>query len=218
MPVPDRAGSPGSLDGPLHDATTARLGLRAPVAEDAGVLHERVMTDPRTWELDAALRPGAAVEVAEQLRTQVERWRRHGLGSWVVRELAGPGAGAPVGIGGCSLPTDRAWNLAFRLRPAVWGRGYGVELAVAALTAAHRVRPDLPVTAVAVEANAPSRRVLERSGLVEVARAPDPRGLSPSPVCLHADRPLPQELVQALLAWRPRRPPVVPDGAAPGAG
>ena len=218
MPLTAGQDRPELLRGALHDATSARLSLRAPVVDDTAVLHEHAFADPRTWRLDAALRPGSVDDTARMVRVQVERWRACGLGSWVLRELDGGGAGEPVGIGGCSLPTERAWNLALRLRPAVWGRGYGREVAAAAIAAAHRVRPDLPVTAVAVAANEPSRRAVERAGLTEVRRCPDPRGLSASPVVLYADRSLAEDLVRALLEWRPRRPPVEPDGARPGAG
>lgn len=212
----DSGGGAPVLLGPLADASTARLGLRRPTPADAAVLHERVMSDPRTWALDPALRTGGAPETARVLRGQVQRWHRDGLGSWVLRELDGAGRpGEVVGVGGCSLPTPRAWNLAFRLRPEVWGRGYGREVAAAAVAAAHRVRPDLPVTAVVLAANAPSRRVVLGAGLAEVGRAPDARGAPPSPVCLHADRPLGAELVEALLGWRPA---VAPDGAGPAAG
>jgi len=152
----------------LRDTATGRLSLRAPVRDDALALHERVWSDPRTWRLDPALRSGTVADTARHLDLHIERWRRDGLGSWVLRE-AGDRSGDPIGLAGCSvLRSGLAWNLAFRLQPACWGRGLAQEVSVAAIAAARRVRPDLPVTAVVAGTNAPSLRVLERSGLVKV--------------------------------------------------
>lgn len=184
--------------GPLQDAVTARLRLRRPTPDDAAVLHERVVADPSTWQLDSTLRGGSASDTARGLQWHVDRWHLDGLGAWVVREHQDAG---PIGLGGCSvLRSGLAWNLAFRIWPERWGRGFGLEVAVAAITAAQHIRPDLPVTAVVLHSNTPSLRVLERSGLAEIGRARDSQADdTTSQLILFADRALPPDVAHQLL-------------------
>lgn len=184
--------------GRLDNAATARLRLRRPGADDASLVHERVVADSRTWELDPTLRGGSPQDTAQGLRWHADRWRADGLGAWVVREHHDDD---PIGLGGCSiLRSGLAWNLAFRIWPERWGRGFGLELAAAAVAAAQQVRPDLPVTAVALHSNTPSLLVLERAGLHEVGRAPDPHAHEPTlKLVLWADRTLPPAEALTLL-------------------
>ncbi len=211
--APDGSGSRagGSTSGRV---LTERLLLAPPTAADVPALASAVYADPRTWALDPSLRrppeelPGFVARLAE-------RWARDGAGCWVVRlrppaedrhddEKGGTGGGGRdgevIGLGGCDLPGEgRAWNLFFRLAPAHQGRGFAQEVGCAGLAAAQRVRPDLPVTAFAAEANTPSRRTIERLGLAEAWRGPDRRSPDPGAVVvLSADRPLPPDLLRTL--------------------
>ena len=72
------------------------------------------------------------------------------------------------------IPDIAAWNLGFRLMPAVWGHGLAGEIAVEALNAAHHAQPGLPVTARVLTRNPASFHVLERIGLTLVWEGADP--------------------------------------------
>ena len=181
-----------------HDTTTARLSLRRPVDADVAELFA-LYSDRRVWQDDPLLRHASTART----RSQVERaglvWERDGLGPWVLRLRDGPGAGDFVGVGGCTLPTPTAWNLAFSLRPERWGQGYAQEVAAAACAHARARRPELPVTAVAAAGNVRSQRALERAGLGVAWRGPDPKDPDPdAELLLYTDRPLSPEQVRVL--------------------
>lgn len=183
---------------PLSDTTSARLVLRRPSPEDVDELFA-LYSDPRVWAGDPVLRHDSPARTAATVERWAARWDAHGLGPWVLRHRHGPEAGRLVGVGGCSLPTELAWNLSFTLRPQDWGRGFAQEVAAAGTACARALRPDLPVTAVVAEQNARSVRAVERAGLVRVWRGPDPHD-SEAVLLLHADRPLPPAVVRALTA------------------
>ena len=113
-------------------------------------------------------------------------------------------AGDLVGSGGCSLHTagtTTVWNLAFVLRPQLWGQGYAQEVAAAGRRCAHMLRPDLPVTAVVAARNPRSQRAVERAGLDQTWRGPDTKDPDPAAqLLLYADRALNEEQVRALTA------------------
>lgn len=183
----------------LEDTTSPRLSLRSPTADEVPELFEALYSDPLTWRLDPTLRHASTADTAARVQREVTRWDTDGLATWVARLLGGEGAGELVGVGGCELPTDRAWNLSFRVRPRYWGQGYAQEVAAAGIAAARRTRPGLPVTAVVTEANTPSQRVLGRVGLSRVWRGPDPKAPGASTaLLLYADRELAEDLVRAL--------------------
>lgn len=78
-----------------------------------------------------------------------------------------------VGFGGIHAITWRdrtVQNLAYRLDPAVWGRGYAHEIVAAALTAWRDLEPQVPLVARTTEDNIPSQRTAARGGLI---RRPD---------------------------------------------
>jgi len=167
-----------------------------------------IQADPATW---THLPEGVETDLS-QTRSLAEdharSWREQGLGWWAVglREAtAGFPEGAIVGLGGAGVrrPELPAWNLGYRLTPAVWGRGLAGELAAAALRAARLARPELPVTARALARNPASWHVLERVGLSLAWEGPAPasapltRGLT---LRVYADRPLPDELLGRIAA------------------
>ncbi|NAZ74437.1 GNAT family N-acetyltransferase [Kineococcus sp. T13] len=211
MPAPQGPREPtgpvrGPVDGPAHDARTARLSLRAPTPDDVPELFA-LYSDPRVWRGDPLLRHPSPARTRELLERWRESWRSAGLGLWVARALPAPGAdevagtGELVGVGGCSLRAAGAWNLAFTLHPERWGRGYAQEVAAAGTHRARRARPELPVTAVVAGRNERSVRAVRRAGLHEVWRGPDARDPDPAAtLLLFADRPLPRERVRALVA------------------
>ncbi|MBA8794229.1 RimJ/RimL family protein N-acetyltransferase [Friedmanniella endophytica] len=130
-----------------------------------------------------------------------------GLGSWAVRVVLDGTPGPVIGTAGCTVLDADAWNLGYRFGPDAWGHGYASEAATAALDAAHRVRPDLPVTARALTSNPASLRVLARIGLVErwrgrsdEAAVADPTGALGVQRVVVADRELSDQLLTDLIA------------------
>lgn len=179
---------------PDHSPTTTdRLLLTAPTDQDLGELHA-LHSDPAVW---THLPSGRYTELA-QTQGLVARyragWRRYGLDTWVVRLRAAPDPRPLIGMGGCSLRDELAWNLYYRLTPTAWGHGYAQELVAAARAAAAQVRPDLPVVAYLLEHNTGSKRAAERAGLELVWRGPDAGNPDPGAVRLiYADRPVGEE-------------------------
>ena len=92
-----------------------------------------------------------------------------------------------------------AWNLGFRLLPEYWGRGFAQEIGTAALAAAARRRPELPVTAYLLEGNDRSQRTVERLGLRHRWRGADAGNPDPAAIrLLFSDRDLPADVVRIL--------------------
>ncbi|WP_432543363.1 GNAT family N-acetyltransferase [Kineococcus sp. SYSU DK002] len=187
---------------PSEDTRTLRLSLRRPADTDVAELFT-VYSDPRVWHDDPLLRHTSTARTHDRVQRWGESWDRYGIGLWVVRALSGPSAGTLVGVGGCSLPTATAtpiaWNLAFTLRPQVWGQGYAQEVAAAGRACAHALRPSLPVTAVVAARNLRSRRAVERAGLRRAWRGRDPEDPDPTAqLLLYADRALNEDQVRVL--------------------
>lgn len=187
-------------DAPVNDLArtrTERLHLDLPEPSDAQALHA-LSSDPRVWTHFPSLRetdPETSVRAIAQWRTG---WERDGLGVWIVREAAS----APlIGYCGCRIIDGSWWNLGYRFTPASQGHGYATEAARAALDAAHRVRPELPVVAYLVEHNTASAKVAERLGLTIRHRGPEPKHPEPEAVrVVCADRELSAEQLVSVLA------------------
>lgn len=189
-----RADAPGAFT----NRDTARLTLTVPERGDLAELYQ-LYADPQMWRADPILRH---VDHA-QTEAMVDRWRatwlRDGLGMWVARGAEPATRGRLVGIGGCFVRQEVAWNLGFRLSPAFWGQGYAQEIIRAAVDAAREARTDLPLTAYLLEGNTRSRRTTERAGLRLVWRGPDAGNPDPNAIrLLYADRDLPPASVKAL--------------------
>ncbi|MBC7373999.1 MAG: GNAT family N-acetyltransferase [Frankiales bacterium] len=196
----DPSDDDGQAFGPLHDGRTTRLSLRRPTGDDVADLF-RMYSDSHFWQDDPLLRHTSIAQTESQVERSALGWQLHGLGPWVVRTLIGSSAGDLVGMGGCSLPSPAAWNLAFSLRPEMWGQGYAQEVAAAARRCARTLRPGLPITAVAAARNERSQRALERAGLSGVWRGPDTKDPDPAAeLLLYSDRPLSPEQVHVLTA------------------
>jgi len=184
---------------PLDDTRSPRLVLRRPTADDVPELFA-MYSDPRVWEGDPLLRHLSRARTEAAVERWGEGWRRHGLGLWVARAASGPGQGDLVGVGGCNLPREEAWNLAFTLRPESWGQGLAQEVAAVGTACARALRPDLPVTAAVAARNERSLRAVERAGLAQVWRGPDAKDPDPAAeLVLCADRPLSEEQVRRLV-------------------
>lgn len=93
----------------------------------------------------------------------MEAWDATGVGYWGVEHLD-----EFVGVAGLRplvLAERDCWNLYYRLRPSVWGRGLAAEAAAQAVAFAHELDPRLPVAARTRAANLPAKRVAEKAGL-----------------------------------------------------
>jgi [ribosomal protein S5]-alanine N-acetyltransferase len=156
-------------------------------------------SDPRLAEADPLLAHPSIEHTEKVLRRRIAEWTQNGHGPWVLRTLHGPQAGEFVGIGGCSLLADTAWNLAFSLRPQNWGRGYAQDVAAAGMDRAQSIRPGLPITAVVTANNRRSQRAVERAGLHKMWHGPDSHHPDPTAtMLLYADRALSDEQIQVL--------------------
>lgn len=179
----------------LRHVRTARLRLDAVRSEDTEPVFA-LNADPRLWQ---HLPSGRHTSV-EQTRAQLERyaaaWDDDGLGYWTARDHEDDRV---VGIGGVTLRDGTVWNVYYRFAVEAQGRGLAHELAGAALDAARRTRPDLPVVAYLLEHNTASRRLAERLGLTLVWRGADVGNPDPDAVRLVlADRPLGAEALAVM--------------------
>jgi RimJ/RimL family protein N-acetyltransferase len=149
---------------------TARLRLRRPVPEDLAeftALH----SDPRTYEHAPASMPDPA-ECERRLRSYLLDWEEFGFGYLAVEELA---TGRLIGWGGVRLTADPlTLNLYYRLAHDALGQGYGRELALAIVAAAHEELPDHTVRATIKRHNHASMATALAAGLVEVGEKVHP--------------------------------------------
>jgi RimJ/RimL family protein N-acetyltransferase len=140
---------------------TGRLILRGFRPDDFPA-YATMMADPRVTRYLADGQPLGAMEAWRQMAMFAGHWALRGFGVWAVEERA---SGAFVGRIGCFEPEGwPAFEVAYTLRPDVWGRGYASEGARAALDYAHTVLGRRGVTSVIRPANAPSIRVAVRLG------------------------------------------------------
>ncbi|MCL2783779.1 MAG: GNAT family N-acetyltransferase [Propionibacteriaceae bacterium] len=188
-----------------------RLLLRAIDPLDAPTVATvlAIECDPRTWQhLPAMCDADLPAKRAAWMGQQADSWARQGLGWWVIRltqPVGGLQAGTIVGTGGCGCrdAKTKAWNLGYRLTPAVWGNGLAGEVAQVAIVAAKQTRPDFPVVARVLTHNSASWHVLERVGMQLVwegdAAADDPLTTG-MPRRIYADRSLSPVLLAQLIA------------------
>lgn len=108
----------------------------------------------------------------EQARGEAERCRdaiaQRGWGMWA---LEVPGAFAFSGFVGLAVPHyDAPWipavEIGWRLPRAAWGQGFATEAAQAALDFGFARLGLREIVAITVPSNAPSRRVMDRLGMV----------------------------------------------------
>ena len=140
---------------------TVRLRLERPTVRDTALVG--------LWQDDTVQRflGGATDErVAwERFAGVLEHWDEYGHGACVVRERA---SGETAGLCGLDHPGEgfgEDVEIAYKLWPRFWGRGYATEAAVVALD---RVLSGLRlerIIGITRETNLGSRRVLEKIGM-----------------------------------------------------
>jgi RimJ/RimL family protein N-acetyltransferase len=150
---------------PWHEMLTARLVGRPPVAADFTFL--RILhADPRvTATLSAEGAPFAEDATRRALDSAIDHWRRHGFG---VRYFFERESGDFVGYCGLRFSVLDGRNeieLLYAVRADRWRKGYGAEMARAALTEGFERMGFRDIVAFTLPVNAGSRGVMERCGM-----------------------------------------------------
>lgn len=144
---------------------TARLVLRRWRPEDREVF-SAINADPKVMEyLPARL----SREQSDALADRVEaHFDEHGFGPWAVEVVGGPAFIGYVGLYVVSFEAHFAPNVevGWRLAAEQWGRGYATEGAFAALEYGFGCLGRDEIVSFTVPANARSRAVMERIGMV----------------------------------------------------
>ncbi|WP_345750380.1 GNAT family N-acetyltransferase [Microbacterium rhizophilus] len=167
----------------------------SPVARDDLPEIHRLHADPASWRHLPSGRHRTLLRTREMIEHYIEDWR-HGVGYWTARLRT---SGDYVGIGGCRLREDTAWNIYYRIDPVHQGRGFATEIARAGMGAATHVDPDIPISAILLEHNLASKAVAEKLGLRLVWRGPDEGNPDPAAVRLiYADREVTAEQLDVL--------------------
>lgn len=172
---------------------TERLTLRPWAAADLEPF-ARINADPRVaaWlagPLDRAASDGLAARISDGLA-------QRGWGLWAVEVQGGAGFIGFVGLNPPSWAPPEAdlVELAWRLDPAAWGRGYATEAARAALEVAFGPAGLRALVAVTATGNVRSRAVMTRLGMVH-----DPAADFDHPL-LDVDHPLRQHVLYRIKA------------------
>jgi RimJ/RimL family protein N-acetyltransferase len=180
----------------LRHVSTERLELRAISASDVDVVYS-MNSDPRVWAHFPSGVHTSRDRTTAQVARQATAWERDGLGYWTARTHDA----SFVGVGGCTIKDDVAWNIYYRFVPEAQGKGLASELVRAALSAAYSMRPELPVAALLLEHNRASKAVAERAGLNLIWRGQDLGNPSSDAIRLvYADRELDSAVLGKLLA------------------
>jgi RimJ/RimL family protein N-acetyltransferase len=115
------------------------------------------------WLRPPPLRPMGEGDVLALLERDIQHWRQHGWGPWVVRS-DGAFAGR-AGLCWTLVEGKREVEIAWSIVPALQGRGLATAAAERALERAREIPLDRVIALTLVE-NLASRRVMEKAGLV----------------------------------------------------
>jgi RimJ/RimL family protein N-acetyltransferase len=143
--------------------TTDRLLLREfrPADFDA---YAAMMAHPDVTRYLGEGRPLSRVEAWRQMAMFIGHWTLRGYGLWAVEERA---TGQFIGRIGCLEPEGfPAFEIAYTLTPAAWGRGYAREGAAAALRYARETLHRREITSIIRPANTASIRVAQSLGAI----------------------------------------------------
>ena len=151
----------------LARVETERLVGCRPLARDAEELHE-VLASPLVAEW---LWPGelGGIPSLPKVRTilvrDMDHWKRHGFGAWVVRDRTTGALVGRVGLGRTHVAGADEVEVAWAIAPERWGQGLATEMAEAAVQAGLGPLGLPSVVAFTLPHNRSSRRVMERIGM-----------------------------------------------------
>lgn len=154
---------------PVSPQVTERLVLRAPQPDDLDAMFE-LHADPIANRFSPSGMLSTRAEADILLQLWLEHWQRHGHGPWTIALREVPGT--VIGFGGLlwrplgSLGGSDALQLYFRFAPQNWGQGLASEMSQRALALAFDELGAAKVLAVVLPANMPSRKTLERIGML----------------------------------------------------
>lgn len=162
---------------------TARLMLRPPRASDLDAMFE-LHADPVANRFSPS-GPLVSREASEALlQSWLAHWQAKGFGYWAIAARERPGA--LLGFGGVmsravgGMGGAGGLYLYFRFSPQAWGQGFASEMSLQALELAFEGLHEPNVLAVVLPANTPSRKTLERIGMLLKGSLADVPGQSPS--------------------------------------
>jgi RimJ/RimL family protein N-acetyltransferase len=150
---------------PIDAVVTERLRCRAPELGDAR--HYDTLTssvEVGAWLRPPPLDPFGPADAVQWLGSDVEHWRAHGFGPWLLFERTHGSFVGRAGLRWTEVEGQRVIELAWALLPEWWGRGLATEAAVAAIAVA-RERGIERLVAFTLISNVASRRVMEKAGL-----------------------------------------------------
>lgn len=148
----------------LPSLRTSRLCLDPPQKEDAAQILE-IAGDPSTVVHNPSDLLSGLSEAEQLVGRWIEHWERKGYGYWCVRERGHARVVGYCGVKSMSAQGHSVLNLICRLRPEVWGRGYGTEATGAVLDWVQQRHPDETVLARIRPKNSASRNVALKAGL-----------------------------------------------------
>ena len=138
---------------------TPHLILRKPAVEDGREIHASYGSDPEVARY-VLFRPDQTVEdVEEFLRSTLEAWEKSERGAWAITL---PHGGEVSGM--IDLRLEGEANLGYVLARREWGKGYATEAVRAVVEWAFGIQEIHRIWAAVEVNNAPSIRVLEKSG------------------------------------------------------
>lgn len=139
--------------------------LRRPQPSDEqGYVRVFLRPEVNAWLRPAPFPPVTAAEAAAMLGEDLRQWRELGFGPWAVIEDEGGAFVGRAGLRETTIAGERAIELAWAIDPDFHGRGLATEAALAAIELA-REAGLAEVVALALPANAASRRVAEKAGM-----------------------------------------------------
>jgi RimJ/RimL family protein N-acetyltransferase len=150
---------------PIDAVVTERLTCRVPELDDER--HYDALTSSAevgAWLRPPPLDPFGPADATHWLKSDVQHWRAHGFGPWLLFDRIHGGFVGRAGLRWTDVAGQRAIELAWALLPIWWGRGLATEAAVAAIAVA-RERGIERLVAFTLTPNVASRRVMEKAGL-----------------------------------------------------
>ncbi|MCV2356677.1 GNAT family N-acetyltransferase [Paucibacter sp. B2R-40] len=176
----EAASAPAAAFAAFAAVATSRLLLRAPCAGDLDAVFE-LHADPICTRCSASATLVGRDEAQALLQGWLDHWQTHGFGYWVISAREQPDV--VLGFGGVMHKTVDGVSgpyLYFRFRPQVWGQGYASEMALKALDLSFNIVQQAHVLAIVLPANTPSRKTLERIGMLLKSALADVPGQAPS--------------------------------------